>query len=169
MAIRSGKTAKAVPAFDTFAAHVCENEDQFTEYSEQIVKVFGGEVAKGEGKDDDSGTDRGRHRPDRLVDVLRPRPLFGPSSGGLLGYDPPGGIPLDEVRRGGGSEELAQTAQICALLANIHRGKNRRPFRPGDFYPYELPKGPEVDLTREDIDSLRDELKTPSTDGNQTE
>ena len=55
MAIRSGKTAKAVPAFDTFAAHVCENEDQFTEYSEQIVKVFGGEVAKGEGKDDDSG------------------------------------------------------------------------------------------------------------------
>ena len=55
----------------------------------------------------------------------------------------------------------AQTAQICALLANIHRGKNRRPFRPGDFYPYELPKGPEVDLTREDIDSLRDELKNP--------
>lgn len=64
--------------------------------------------------------------------------------------------------------EWAQTAQICALLANIHRGKGKRAFKPKDFFPYEVKGSAAPDLTREDIDALRRELQLPF-DGNPTE
>jgi len=54
----------------------------------------------------------------------------------------------------------AHTSQICALFANAHRGKGKKAFRPVDFYPYEVESaGP--DLTREDIEQLREELEFP--------
>jgi hypothetical protein len=47
MAARAGKTAKAVPTFDIFAAHVCEDETQFAELAEKVAEVFtGGENGK---------------------------------------------------------------------------------------------------------------------------
>ncbi|MGI9587817.1 MAG: hypothetical protein ACR2MR_06380 [Dietzia maris] len=55
MAQRAGKTAKSLPNFDVFAAHICEDEDQFTAYSEQIVQVFGGATEGKEEKTQDSG------------------------------------------------------------------------------------------------------------------
>lgn len=54
MAQRAGKTAKAIPSFDVFAAHICEDETKFAEYSEQIVQVFGG-GDEGNQKNEDSG------------------------------------------------------------------------------------------------------------------
>lgn len=53
------------------------------------------------------------------------------------------------------------TATVCALLANCYRGKNRRPYKPADFYPFDLPEVT-TDMTREDIDSLINEF----TNGN---
>ena len=53
------------------------------------------------------------------------------------------------------------TATVCALLANCHRGKNRRPYKPADFYPFDTPSVTQ-DLTREDIEALIDEF----TNGN---
>lgn len=50
------------------------------------------------------------------------------------------------------------TAQICALYANAHRGKGKRPFRPEDFYPFKARKSSTENMTREDIDALRAEL-----------
>ena len=53
MAQRAGKTAKSIPSFDIFAAHICEDETKFAEYSEQIVQVFGGgEEGKGQEYED---------------------------------------------------------------------------------------------------------------------
>jgi hypothetical protein len=62
----------------------------------------------------------------------------------------------------------AHTAQICALFANAHRAKGKRPFRPADFYPYEVEASSGPDLTREEIDALRQELEL-LPDGNTTE
>lgn len=59
------------------------------------------------------------------------------------------------------------TAQICALFANAHRAKGKRPFKPADFYPYEV-KSSGPDLTREEIDTLRQELEL-LPHGNKTE
>lgn len=56
MAQRAGKTAKSIPSFESFAAHVCEDEEAFTDYSEKIVAVFGGNVEKEAGEENqDSG------------------------------------------------------------------------------------------------------------------
>lgn len=49
MAIRAGKTAKAVAAFDVFAAHVCEDDEKFAELAEKVAEVFAG------GKDGKAG------------------------------------------------------------------------------------------------------------------
>ena len=32
------------------------------------------------------------------------------------------------------------TATICALLVNINKGKGKRPTKPEDFYPFDIPK-----------------------------
>lgn len=51
------------------------------------------------------------------------------------------------------------TASVLALLANCHRGKNSRPLKPADFYPFDLPKEAKgEDLTRDDIDNLINEF-----------
>lgn len=50
------------------------------------------------------------------------------------------------------------TATVLALLANCHRGKNTRPSKPADFYPFDLPKVEGQEVTREDIDKLIDEF-----------
>lgn len=55
MAQRAGKTAKSLPNFDLFAAHVCEDEEKFTEYSQKIVQVFGGGSEEKQEETEDSG------------------------------------------------------------------------------------------------------------------
>lgn len=52
----------------------------------------------------------------------------------------------------------AHTAQICALFANCHRGKGKRPFRPEDFYPFKARRSSRPDMTRQEIDALASEL-----------
>ena len=51
------------------------------------------------------------------------------------------------------------TATVLALLGNCHRGKNSRPYKPLDFYPFDVPTRSEQEITRDDIDSLIDEFK----------
>lgn len=55
MAQRAGKTAKSIPSFDVFAAHICEDEETFAGYAEKIAQVFGTGAAVEDKKDDDSG------------------------------------------------------------------------------------------------------------------
>jgi len=49
------------------------------------------------------------------------------------------------------------TATVCALLANCHRGKNRRPYKAADFYPFDIPKV-EDSMTAEDVRQLIEEF-----------
>tara|TARA_X000001316_G_C908263_1_gene24309 strand:+ start:125 stop:469 length:345 start_codon:yes stop_codon:yes gene_type:complete len=50
MATRAGKTAKAVPTFEIFAAHICEDDEQFAELAEKVAEVFTGGKAEKSGK-----------------------------------------------------------------------------------------------------------------------
>ena len=54
----------------------------------------------------------------------------------------------------------ARTAQICALFANAHRAKGKRPFKPEDFYPFKVERPSVEDLTREEIDTIRKNLES---------
>jgi hypothetical protein len=54
--------------------------------------------------------------------------------------------------------QWAHTAQICALFANCHRGKGKRPFTPQDFYPFKSRGNAAPDMSREEIDALASEL-----------
>lgn len=54
----------------------------------------------------------------------------------------------------------ARTAQICALFANAHRAKGKRPFKPEDFYPFKVERPSAEDLTREEIDTIRKNLES---------
>jgi hypothetical protein len=50
------------------------------------------------------------------------------------------------------------TATVLALLANCHRGKNSKPAKPADFYPFDVPEVQSEEVTREDINALIDEF-----------
>lgn len=50
------------------------------------------------------------------------------------------------------------TAAILALLGNCHRGKNSRPLKPADFYPFETPQSEAATPTAEEIKNLIDEF-----------
>ncbi len=69
-----------------------------------------------------------------------------------------------EVRAISKREERAErrlwqhTAAVLALLGNCHRGKNSRPLKPADFYPFDLPETQAEEITREDINALIDEF-----------
>ena len=47
------------------------------------------------------------------------------------------------------------TASIMCLLANINRGKGKRPFTPNDFFPFGKTKKNKISLTKDTISALK--------------
>lgn len=50
---------------------------------------------------------------------------------------------LDEVYQAEERRMDARFGMLASVLANCHRGKGRRPFKPEDFMPKERPRTPE--------------------------
>lgn len=49
-----------------------------------------------------------------------------------------------------------QTAHLMCLLANINRGKGRRPFEPRDFFPFDRSESTrDIPLGKGTIESLK--------------
>lgn len=44
-------------------------------------------------------------------------------------------------------------AQVCSVLANVHRAKDAEPFKPGDFMLNELPEDDDVDEPASPLDT----------------
>ena len=94
------------------------------------------EAATKENQENEDSELTGATRPDRLVDVLRPRPRDGTWPADFWEMTP-GGLPPDEVDRREGSPGVAQTAQICAC-SQTFTGERGRGLKPKDFFPYEV-------------------------------
>jgi len=60
------------------------------------------------------------------------------------------------MAEGRGREEWGRMSVLCAIVGNAHRDpKKGRAFKPGDFNPYEREAGTVIEVTADNIGTLK--------------